>query len=122
MSGCIKSHDYTFEFKFLTQKITTMVKKSKGILWTAVAAGAMLGAASLFASCNTESKEVGTETHVDSTKEHKCGAETKCGASKDSSAEAKCGTSKDSVEAKCGEHKTKEAKCGEGKCGADKKK
>ncbi|WP_018344488.1 hypothetical protein [Cytophaga aurantiaca] len=97
-----------------------MVKKSKSILWTAVAAGAMLGATSIFSSCSTESKEVTTEVKADSA-EHKCGAETKCGASKDS-AEAKCGTSKDSVEAKCGEHKTTEAKCGEGKCGADKKK
>ena len=92
-----------------------MVKKSKSILWTAVAAGAMLGAASLFASCNTETKEVGTEIHADSSAEHKCGAETKCGASKDS-AEAKCG------ESKCGTSKdSAEAKCGEGKCGADKK-
>jgi len=81
-----------------------MVKKSKSILWTAVAAGAMLGAASLFASCNTESKEVGTETHADTTAEHKCGADMKCGASKDS-AEAKCGTSKDSTEGKCGTDK-----------------
>jgi uncharacterized low-complexity protein len=97
-----------------------MVKKSKSILWTAVAAGAMLTTASLFASCSTESKEVGTETHApaDSSAEHKCGADSKCGAHKDSmKAEGKCG------EAKCGDSlKTTEAKCGEGKCGTDKKK
>jgi uncharacterized low-complexity protein len=92
-----------------------MVKKSKSILWTAVAAGAMLGAASIFSSCSTESKEVTTEVKADSA-EHKCGAEKKCGASKDSAeakcGEGKCGTSKDSAEAKCGEHKAADAKCG----------
>jgi len=94
-----------------------MVKKSKNILWTAVAAGAMLTTASIFASCSTESKEVGTEMHADSTAEHKCGTEKKCG-------EGKCGASKDSMKAegKCGTSKdSTEAKCGEGKCGADKK-
>ncbi len=90
-----------------------MVKKTKSILWSAVAAGAMLGATGMFASCSTESKEVATEIKADSA-EHKCG-------------EKKCGASKDSAEAKCGEHKcgtskdSAEAKCGEGKCGTDKK-
>ncbi len=97
-----------------------MVKKTKSILWSAVAAGAMLGSAGIFASCSTESKEVTTEIKADSA-EQKCGAEKKCGASKDS-AEAKCGAAKDSAEAKCGASKATEAKCGEGKCGADKKK
>lgn len=88
-----------------------MEKRSKSILWSSVAAGAMLGAASIFASCSTESKEVTTEVQApakDTAAEHKCGTEHTCG--------------KDSAEAKCGEHKTTEGKCGEGKCGADKNK
>ncbi|ABG60335.1 HvfA family oxazolone/thioamide-modified RiPP metallophore [Cytophaga hutchinsonii] len=98
-----------------------MEKKSKSILWSSVAAGAMLGAASIFASCSTESKDVTTEVQTpakDTTGEHTCGTEHTCG--KDS-AEAKCGEGK-AADAKCGEHKTTEGKCGEGKCGADKKK
>jgi len=114
---------------FKQKTLTTMVKKSKSILWTAVAAGAMLSTASLFASCNTESKEVGTETHGaagDSTAEHKCGTEHKCGGDS-TKAEGKCGTDhkcgadSTKAEGKCGASKTKDAKCGEGKCGADKK-
>ncbi len=98
-----------------------MVKKSKSILWTAVAAGAMLSTASIFASCSTETKEVGTEVHGDSAAaEHKCGTEHKCGADS-TKGEHKCGTDSAKAEGKCGASKGKDAKCGEGKCGAEKK-
>lgn len=99
-----------------------MVKKSKSILWTAVAAGAMLSTASIFASCSTETKEVGTEVHAagDTTAEHKCGTEHKCGGDS-TKAEGKCGADSTKAEGKCGASKAKDAKCGEGKCGTNKK-
>jgi len=104
-----------------------MEKKSKSILWSTMAASAMIGTASLFSSCNSTPKDMGTgaeiRTNMTDSAAKAMPAEGKCGADSSKAMESKCGAdSTKMMDGKCGASKTKDAKCGEAKCGESKKK